>query len=144
VARRPRLWLPQHGVYHVTLRGVDRRDIVRDDFDRRRWVRLRRQSFARFDIGTHVWCLMTNHYHLLVEGKLTDISRALHRLNGMYAQRFNTRHDRSGSLYEQRPRIGPIGEDEHLEAAQAYVRANPVRAGLCTTPADWEWSGGDF
>jgi REP element-mobilizing transposase RayT len=118
--------------------------IVRDDFDRRRWVSLRRDSFGRVDVGTYAWCLMGNHFHMIVEGALADISKALHRLNGVYAQRFNSRHIRTGHLYEQRPGIRVIGDDEYLENGCDYLRANPVRAGLCEKPDDWPWAGGDF
>ncbi len=144
MTRRPRLWLPSYGTYHMTTRGVDRMPIVEDDFDRRRWVSLRRDAFGRFEIATYAWCLMTNHYHAIVEGSLTDISRALQRLNGVYAQRFNARHVRTGHLYEQRPDIRLVADDEHFENGCDYVRANPVRAGLCMRAGDWPWAGSDF
>src|SRR4051794_24759783 len=140
MARRPRSSLPQHGVYHLTTRGVDRCAIVRDDLDRERWMLLRADAAARFELVTHAFCLMTNHYHAILEGSLRRVSLFAHRLNGLYAQPFNRRHARTGHLYEERPGIRLIADDDHLERACDYVRANPVRAGLCVTAADWPWS----
>jgi putative transposase len=143
MTRLPRSALPAYGVFHVTVRGVDRGPIVLDDRDRERWLALRRDSAARFGLVTHAYCLMTNHYHLVVESAMHQISLALHRLNGGYAVGFNRRHLRSGHLYGQRPQLRTIESDEYLHAACAYVRANPVRAGLCSRPGDWRWAGSD-
>jgi putative transposase len=142
--RRPRSSLPSYGVFHVSIRGVDRRPIVVDEFDRRRWVSLREEAAVRFELITYVYCLMTNHYHWIVEASLKQVSLAAHRLNGIYAQGFNRRHGRTGHLYEQRPDLRRVEADDYLEDACDYVRANPVRAGLCVRPGDWPWSGSDF
>jgi REP element-mobilizing transposase RayT len=142
--RRPRSSLPSYGVFHLSTRGVDRCSIVLDDFDRRRWVWLRQDAARRFELITYAYCLMTNHYHWVVEASLEQVSRAAHRLNGIYAQGFNLRYARTGHLFGQRPDLRRIEDDEYLEDACDYVRANPVRAGLCARPADWPWSGSDF
>jgi REP element-mobilizing transposase RayT len=128
-------------VYHLTTRGVDRLPIVLDDEDREYWMALRAEAAARFEIVTYAFCLMGNHWHAIVGGSLRRVSRFAHRLNGLYAQGFNTRRARSGHLFGQRPDIRVIADDEYLDAACAYVRANPVRAGLCASPRDWPWAG---
>jgi putative transposase len=133
--------LPDYGVFHVSTRGVDRAPIVLDDFDRTRWLGLRRDAEERFELITYVFCLMTNHYHLIVEAGIRQVSLALHRLNGIYAQGFNLRHGRSGHLYQSRPDIRSIADDDYFEGACDYVRPTPVRAGLCARPGDWPWSG---
>jgi len=69
------------------------------------------------------------------------MSYAVHRLNGLYAQRFNRRHERRGHLFENRFSSWVIHDEEHLRATIAYVLENPVRAGLCTDARDWLWSG---
>src|SRR3954454_7856516 len=139
--RLPRSALPHAGAYHLTIRGVARMPIVVDDIDRRRWLRLMRKSASRFRWIVHVYCLMTNHAHLVVEATLEDVSIGMHRLNGIYAQRFNERHDRVGDLYQERFHAKVVRDEKHLEDACAYVLANPLRAGLCATPEDWPWSG---
>ena len=83
---------------------------------------------------------MPNHYHLVVESRRETLSRALHRVNGVYAEEFNAKYGRSGHLWGDRFALWQIRDDEHLHAACAYVLANPVRAGLCETVADWPWS----
>lgn len=142
--RRPRSALPSYGVFHLSTRGVDRRAIVADDFDRRRWLALRADAAARFELITYAYSLMTNHYHWIAEASLDQISRAAHRLNGIYAQGFNRRYGRTGHLYGQRPDVRTIEADDYLEDACDYVCANPVRTGLCDRPGDWPWSGSDF
>ena len=139
--RLPRSVLPPEGFYHLTVRGVARMPIVLDDADRRRWLRLMKKSASRFGWTVHVYCLMNNHFHLVVEATLEDVSLGMHRLNGIYAQRFNERHDRVGHLFQERFHAKVVRDDEHFVEACEYVLANPVRAGLCKSPEEWPWSG---
>jgi len=83
---------------------------------------------------------MGNHYHLVVETGLARLSRALHRLNGVYAASFNDRYARAGHLFGDRFSGRVIEDEAHLRATCDYVAANPVRAGLCATAAEWPWS----
>jgi len=136
-----RCLLPPFGVYHVTTRGVAKNDIVLDDADRVRWSRLLDDVIGRCQWACLAYCLLDNHFHLIVETKLELLSRGMHRLNGVYAQRFNERHDRVGHLFQERYHVKLIRDEQHLAYACDYVRANPVRAGLCTNVEDWPWSG---
>ena len=83
---------------------------------------------------------MPNHYHLIVEIDREQLSGGMHRLNGLYAQRFNRRHDRVGHVFQNRFAAYVIESDEHLLAAILYLGENPVRARLCEQAADWPWS----
>jgi REP element-mobilizing transposase RayT len=139
--RLPRSALPEYGVYHVTARGVARSRIFIDDHDRTRFVRLLRSVTARFRWRCHAYCLMGNHYHLVVEGRLADLSAGAHRLNGGHARRFNERHERVGHLFQERFHARVLRDDEHLAAACTYVLDNPVRAGLSLTADAWRWGG---
>jgi REP-associated tyrosine transposase len=141
VPRLPRYVLPSEGVYHVTARGVARCAISRDDDDRRFFLATLGQVVRRADWSCHVFCLMPNHYHVIVETPLAQLSRGLHRLNGVYAQAFNERHGRCGHLFGDRFAAFSICDEEHLREACLYVLQNPVRAGLCKQAADWPWSG---
>ena len=85
---------------------------------------------------------MTTHYHLLLESTRETLSRGMHRLNGLYAQRFNARHGRRGHVFEGRFQAYVAESEEHFLAALHYIRENPVRAGLCELPEEWPWSGG--
>ena len=87
---------------------------------------------------------MPNHYHLVVETKHERLSRGMQRLNGLYAQHFNGRHNLVGHLFQGRFKAYVIDEDDHLSNAITYVMYNPVRAGLCEHAADWPWSASPY
>jgi putative transposase len=142
MARAPRSYLADYRFFHAYARGVDRMAISRDDFDRAAWVALLERAVRRFELTIHTYCLMPNHFHLVVESELNDLSRGMHHLNGVYAQRFNRRHERSGHLFQERFGVRAIGDEAYLYGACAYVLDNPVRAGLCESPDDWPWSAG--
>ena len=86
------------------------------------------------------YCLMTNHYHLVVEARTRDLSSGMQRLNARYAQWFNRRHDLSGHLFRHRFYAGLVSGDPHLLELLRYLALNPVHAGLCANPEDWQWS----
>ncbi len=83
---------------------------------------------------------MTNHYHLLIRTPEPDLARGMHRVNGHYAQGFNRRHRATGHLFESRYHSVLVERDSHLLELCRYFANNPVRAGLCSHPADWRWS----
>jgi len=140
VPRRARSELP-NGVYHVTNRGTDERPIYLDDIDRKTFLTLLGSVVVRHDWTCHAFCLMTTHYHLIVETDQPNLSRGMRRLNGGYAKSFNQRHDRRGHVFGGRYSVYVIDRDDHLEASCLYMLENPVRAGLCEKPSEWPWSG---
>jgi len=136
--RRLRSELPD-GMFHVTSRGVARAPIVRDTHD---YIALRaqlREVIRKFAWNVYAYCLMPNHYHLVLSTEREGLSKGMHRLNGLYAQRFNRRHGRVGHLFQNRFSAYVIESDAHLLSAILYVGDNPVRAGLAERPADWPW-----
>ena len=142
MARRARCdSLPPAGVYHVTARGVARQAISVDDHDRVRFVALLNGARRKNDWHLLAYCLMPNHFHLVVACALERLSDGMHFLNFRYAQRFNERHDRIGHLFQDRFGARAVEGDEHFENVCEYVLNNPVRAGLCKYPSDWPWSG---
>ena len=118
--------------------------IVRDDFDRAAFRELLMQAGRRFELRFDAWCLMTTHFHVVVATAQPVLSRAMHRLNGLYAQRFNRRYERRGHLFENRFSAHVLDSEPHWENACRYVLDNPVEAGLCDRAEDWPWSGGLF
>jgi putative transposase len=142
VGRMPRLTrseLPD-GIYHVTTRGVERRKIFLDDDDHRFLLGLLDATTVPPHWTLHARCLMPNHFHLVVETTPVQLSAAMRRLNGRYAEGFNAKYDRAGHLFGGRFGVRVVESDAHLESACRYVILNPVRAGLCKTAADWPWS----
>ncbi|MGH3017235.1 MAG: transposase [Gaiellaceae bacterium] len=87
----------------------------------------------------HAYCLMTTHYHIVIEATREHISRGMHQLNGRYAMLFNRRHGRRGHLFESRFSAWVIRDEEHLEATCRYVLDNPARAGI-GTKQPWPWA----
>jgi REP-associated tyrosine transposase len=138
--RRPRNLLPD-GFFHVTARAVGRGALFVDESDRFDFVAQLRTTATGFLWVCHAYCLMTTHYHLLLETSQESLSRGMHRLNGLYAQGFNMRHERKGHVFEERFSAYVIVDERHLAATRRYILDNPVRAGLCEYAADWPWSG---
>lgn len=130
----------EDGIFHVTARGVNRDPIFRDDHDRVAFLRLLASAIERHAWLCHAFCLMGTHYHLLLETEREQLSRGLHRLNGVYAQLFNRRHSRTGHLFGSRFHAWTIRDEAHFAATCQYVLENPVRAGLCSTATEWPWS----
>ena len=139
MARPLRIQFPG-ALYHVTARGNERKAIVRDDKDRRSFRAHLGRGVSRFDWRLRAWCLMTTHYHLVVETPKPNLARGLQWLNSAYAQWFNRRHVRYGHLFGGRYAAVLVEEERHALEACRYVVLNPVRAGICADPADWPWS----
>jgi putative transposase len=128
------------GPFHVTARGNRGQAIFIENADRTRFMELLTRVASESKATIHAYCLMTNHYHLVLECESRILSRGMQRLNGAYAQWFNRRHDLSGHLFRHRFYAGLITSDAHLIELTRYLALNPVRAGLCTSPESWPWS----
>jgi putative transposase len=128
------------GVYHVTSRGNARQAIFRDEVDYSTFLRMLAPVAADFGWLCSAFCLMPNHYHLLLEVPEGSLPRGMHLLNGRYARRFNVRHERDGHLFQGPYRVEPVTRDSHFAEACRYIVLNPVRAGLVAEPGEWPWS----
>jgi REP element-mobilizing transposase RayT len=128
------------GLYHVTARGNDRQAIFRDDLDCSRFLEVLTSVVTRYRLRCHAYCLMGNHYHLLLETPRPNLSLAMRQLNGVYAQRFNRRHERCGHILQGRFGAQVVGGDVYLHEVCRYIVLNPVRAGLVSHPRAWPWS----
>jgi REP element-mobilizing transposase RayT len=117
--------------------------IYRDDDDRRVFLGLLGHASEEYEWTCHTFCLMTNHYHLVVDTTREYLSEALQLLNGQYAQGFNGKYERWGHVFGERFWCRPVPE-EQLETVCIYVMMNPVRAGLCKEIGDWPWSACRF
>lgn len=132
------------GYFHVFSRATFEPELFRDDGDRRYFLRLL-ASCERLHAWTcHAFCLMTTHYHLVVEARREDLSSGAERLNGRYARGFNRRYGRFGHLFAERFSVRVIESEEYLFQACSYVVLNPVQAGLCMRAEEWPWSYSRF
>jgi putative transposase len=114
--------------------------MFRDDEDRSDFCNRLAQTIKRQGWICLAFCLMTTHYHLLLEVDEDTLQPGMHWLNGTYAQRFNRRAGRWGHLHGARYFCGTIEDEHHLLRAFRYIVLNPVSAGMCERPEDWLWS----
>jgi REP-associated tyrosine transposase len=127
-------------LYHVTSRGNNRRAIFRDDKDRESFLNTLAQVTARFHWICHAYCLMSNHYHLVIETPDGNLSKGMRQLNGVYTQAFNKRHRRVGHIFQGRFKGILVQKDSHFLEVCRYVVLNPVRAKSIGHPRQWRWS----
>ena len=127
-------------MHHVYVRGVARSAVAVDSADYEKMLFLLEHVASQFEIRCHAWCLLPNHSHLIVTSELGNLSRAMHWLGTCFAQSFNKRHERSGHLFQGRFGSKVIEDDEYLLELARYVPLNPVRAQLCASPDEWQWS----
>lgn len=128
------------GLYHVTSRGDGREDIYLSDEDRLLWLEMLGEVCKRFNWLCHAYCLMSNHYHIVIETPEANLSRGMRHLNGVYTQRFNRTHQRVGHVFQGRFKAIVVDRDAYLLELSRYVVLNPVRAHMVMHAADWPWS----
>jgi REP element-mobilizing transposase RayT len=127
-------------IVHIVARGVLQRAIYRDDRDRRHFTRLLDAAVTEHGWRCLTYCLMPNHFHLVVQLREATLSDGMHALNGGYARWHNERHQRVGHLFEGRYWSTVVRREEHMIGLARYVAVNPVRAHLCADAAQWRWS----
>jgi len=126
--------------YHVTSRGNARADIFLSDDDRIMFLNVLGHVVDRFGWTCHAYCLMANHYHLMIQTPQANLSRGMRQLNGMYTQRFNRKHDRVGHVFQGRFKSIVVDKDAYLLTLSRYIVRNPVAAGMVENVSDWPWS----
>jgi putative transposase len=126
--------------YHVTARGIERKAIVRGDLDRGEWVGTLAHVCGRFAWRILAWCLMDNHFHLVVETPKANLARGTRQLNGRYAQRFNRRHRRVGHLFQGCYKALLVERCAHLLKACRYTVLNPERTRRPRRYDTYPWS----
>jgi len=127
-------------VYHVTSRGNEKKPVFKDNHDRDTFLNTLQHVNKRYNWICHAYCLMTNHYHLLIETPDGNLSLGMRQLNGVYTQLFNKYHGRNGHLFQGRFKAILIQKDSHLLEVCRYVVLNPVRANMVEAAEAWKWS----
>ena len=143
VPRRPRIDFPG-AFHHVIVRGVDRRDLFRDDADRVAYCGELARVFEEDGAACLAWALMPNHVHLVVRTGPRPLARVMHRLGTRYGRYFNDRHGRVGYLFQGRYHAIAVADDAYLMTLVRYVHANPLRAGLVASVDELDrhgWTG---
>lgn len=139
MARPLRIEYPD-ALYHLTSRGDGREDIFSDDADRLEFLSVLAAVVERFEWRLYAYCLMDNHYHLMVGTPRANLSKGMRQLNGVYTQRFNRRHGRVGHVFQGRFKAIVVDRQAYLLELSRYVVLNPVRAKMVRDPARYRWS----
>jgi len=139
VARPLRIEFPG-ALYHVTSRGDRQEPIYEDDEDRRTHLGILGAVVERYGWLCYAYCLMGNHYHLVIETSEGNLSKGMRHLNGVYTQAWNRRHRKVGHLFQGRYKAILIDKDSYWLEVSRYVVVNPVRAGMVKEPDSWPWS----
>jgi REP element-mobilizing transposase RayT len=126
--------------YHVINRGNAGEDVFKSLRDREKFLEYLETAASRFSIRIHTFCLMTNHYHLLVETPEANLSRAIQWINVSYAVYFNIKRERHGHLFQGRFKAVLVDADEYLKQLSRYIHLNPVRAKMVESASDYPWS----
>jgi putative transposase len=127
--------------HHITQRGSNREKIFLDDKDKNYFIKTLFEYCKLFKIELWAFCLMENHFHLLMVPQVTQsLGQCLHGLTFRYAQYFNNKYKHIGRLWQNRYFSCPVDKDEYLVGVLRYVEENPVRAGLAGSASEWPWS----
>jgi REP-associated tyrosine transposase len=127
-------------LYHVTSRGDGQEDVFTDDPDRAAFLEVLGQVCARYNWTVHAYCLMGNHYHLVIETPDGNLAKGMRQLNGVYTQRFNRAHQRVGHVFQGRYKAILVQKESYLLELARYVVLNPVRARMVRSAQAWAWS----
>ncbi|ABR49938.1 protein of unknown function DUF1568 [Alkaliphilus metalliredigens QYMF] len=130
----------QTGIYHVMMRGIDKRNIfiAEDDYDK--FLHYIERAKGKSDISLVAYCFMTNHVHLLIKEGKEEIGNTIRRISVGYAQYHNRKHGRTGHLFQNRYQSEAVNDDNYLLVVLRYIHQNPVKAGIIKTICDYKWS----
>jgi len=126
--------------YHITARGNERKDIFKSARDREKFLCYLQSATERYGAVIHAYCLMNNHFHLLLETPSGNLSQIMRHVNGAYTTYFNTKRRRAGHLLQGRYKGILVEADEYAKELSRYIHLNPVRAGAVESPEDYRWS----
>ena len=127
-------------LYHITTRGNDKKAIFQDEEDRDLFLTILYNINQRHHWICHAYCLMNNHYHLVIETPDGNLSKGMRQLNGVYTQTYNKKYNRAGHLFQGRYKAILIQKEPYLLEVCRYVVLNPVRAKAAKSPKEWKWS----
>ena len=127
-------------LYHITSRGNERREVFRDDADRKKFLEILKDYHERHSILIHCFVLMGNHYHLVMETVQGNLVKVMHGINGGYTGYFNRKYNRAGHLFQGRYGAIVVDKAHYLLELSRYVHLNPVRAGMVARPEQYRWS----
>lgn len=126
--------------YHITSRGNEGRKIYNSDKDKEKFLHYLLNAHQRFGILIHAYCLMDNHYHLLAETPLPNLSRSMQMINSNYTTYYNIKNKRFGHLFQGRYKAILVDKDSYAQVLSRYIHLNPVQSRITSTPDEYLWS----
>jgi len=126
--------------YHITSRGNEQKDVFKSQRDREKFLEYLASATERYGAVVHAYCLMNNHFHLLLETPEGNLSQIMRHINGAYTTYFNIKRKRAGHLFQGRYKAILIEADEYLTELSRYIHLNPVRVGIVEKPEQYQWS----
>ena len=126
--------------YHITSRGNEKKPIFKSRKDREKFLEYLQSASEKYKAVIHSYCLMDNHYHLLLETPSGNLPRIMLHINGAYTNYFNAKRGRAGHLFQGRYRAILVEKDEYAKELSRYIHLNPVRAGVAEMPEEYDWS----
>ena len=136
--RKPRIEIP--GFYHIINRGVEQRAVFKENGDYKYFLEQLSNLSKNFNITIHNYCLMNNHYHLLIETREENLSKFMRQLNGIYAIYFNKKYKRSGHLWQGRFKSWYVTDEAYLYTIILYIEQNPLKAKIVKNLIDYPYS----
>lgn len=127
------------GIYHIMLRGIDKRNIFMDDEDRDRFLQTLLKAKQVGGFSLYAYCLMDNHVHLLIK-ESEEIGNSIKRITVSYVQWHNNKYGRTGHLFENRYKSEVVESENYLLMVARYIHQNPVKANMTNSPAKYIWS----
>jgi REP element-mobilizing transposase RayT len=137
---RPYRLQAENCLYHITSRGDDRKPIFKSERDYEKFLEYIKTVKEKFKIYLYSYCLMSNHYHLLIETTQANISRAMHYLNTSYTVYYNVKRKKHGHIFQGRYKSIVVDADSYLQKLTRYIHLNPVRAKIVQSPEKYRWS----
>ena len=128
------------GIYHVTMRGINRQRIFEDEEDYKKylWELKRFQGICGYQL--YAWCLMPNHIHILIREGNEPLEQVFRRIGASFIYWYNMKYERIGHLFQDRYKSEPVEDSAYLLTVVRYIHQNPVKAGICKKPADYRYS----
>ena len=139
MARPLRIEYPS-AFYHVTSRGNEQKDVFKSQKDREKFLSYLESATERYGAVIHAYCLLSNHYHILLETPAGNLSQIMRHINGAYTIYFNIKRKRAGHLFQGRFKAILVEADEYATELSRYIHLNPVRAGIVARPEEYQWS----
>lgn len=140
--RKPRI--DQSGYHHIVNRGVAKRTIFYDSEDFEKFIELLLLTKQRYHFTLHSFCLMSNHYHLLIENSHENLSLIMRQINSQYAQYFNKKYDRVGPLWQGRYKSWYVYDENYLYLLLRYIENNPIKGNITKTVGEYRYSSSSF